>query len=239
MTSKSLRLFLVPAVFFAISALAQTSSAATPSGSSPAANPPAAAATGSPTKVGTINLEAAIFNSNEGRRDIDALSKKLEPKQNELKAQNDELEGLLKQLQNTGDKLNDDARSTLVKQIESKKKVFDRAMQDAREDFENQQQEIAGRILQKMGPLVLKYAQDNSFAMIVDTGKMWPQAPLVWAAPSVDITQPIIDAYNVQSGVPAPAAPATGTAKPAATKPATGTGTAPKPATPKPAEPPK
>jgi len=34
------------------------------------------AATG--TKVGTISIEGAIFGSNEGRRDIDALTKKLE-----------------------------------------------------------------------------------------------------------------------------------------------------------------
>lgn len=237
MTSKPLRLFLVPAVFFAISALAQTSSAATPSASSPAgANPPAAAPATGATRVGTINIERAIFTSNEGRRDLEALGKKLEPKQTELKGQNDELEGLQKQLQTQGDKLSDDARGTLVKQIESKKKTFERNVQDAREEAENQQQEIASRILQKMGPLVLKYAQDNGFGMIVDTGKMWPQAPLVWAAESIDITQQVIDSYNVQSGVPAPASPAA--AKPAPAKPATGTGAA-KPAAPKATEAPK
>jgi len=52
---------------------------------------------------------------------------------------------------------------------------------------------------------------------------------VLWAGPSVDITKAIVEAYNTQSGVPAPAKPAaaksagTGTksAAPAATKPAT------------------
>jgi outer membrane protein len=231
MNSKPLRLFLVPAVFFAISALAQTSSAATPSGSAPAATAPT---TGSGTRVGTINIEQAIFGSNEGRRDFEVLSKKLEPKQNELKGQNDELESLQKQLQTQGDKLNEDARGTLVKQIESKKKVFDRAVQDAQEEAGSQQNEIAQRILQKMAPMIVKYAEDNGFGMIVDTTKPWPQSPVLWAGSAVDITKPIVDAYNAQSGVPAPAAPAGAAPKPATTKPS-GTATTPKPAAPKPA----
>ena len=248
MTSKFLRFSLVTAVFFAISALAQNSSAATPAGS-PASSPAVASpsptvspTTGSGTKVGTINIEQAIFGSNEGRRDFETLSKKLEPKQNELKGQNDELEGMKKQLNTQGDKLNEDARATLVKQIETKQKSLERSVQDAQEEAGNQQNEIAQRILQKMAPMIVKYAQDNGFGMIVDTTKPWPQSPVLWYGETVDITKSIVDAYNAQSGVPAPAA---GTATRPATKPA-GTGTtpkaptstAPKPA-PKPTEPPK
>lgn len=237
MKSKFLRLSLTAAVLFTISALAQTSSAATPP-SSAAANPaPAlpAATGGTGTRVGTINIEQAIFGTNEGRRDFETLSKKLEPKQNELKGQNDELEGLQKQLQTQGEKLNEDARATLVKQIETKKKSFDRSVQDAQEEAGNQQNEIAQRILQKMAPMIVKYAQDNGFGMIVDTTKPWPQSPVLWYGEAVDITKPIVEAYNVQSGV---APPASGAApKPAGAKPLGSGTTAPKPTTTKPATP--
>jgi Skp family chaperone for outer membrane proteins len=231
MTSKFLRVLLATAVTFAISALAQTGSAATPS--SPAAAPANPASTGSSTgtKVGAINIQEAIFGSNEGQRDLQTLQKKFEPKQNELKGQNDELEGLKKQLTAQQDKLNDDALATLKKQIESKQKVFDRSVQDAQEDFGNQNQEIATRILQKMAPMIVKYSQDNGFGMIVDTSKPWPQSNVLWWGEAIDITKAVVDAYNVQSGVAAPAA----AAKPAAPKPA---GTA-KPAAPKPTEAPK
>ena len=46
---------------------------------------------------------------------------------------------LKKQLSTQEDKLNEDALATLKKQIESKQKVFDRSVQDAQEDFGNQQ----------------------------------------------------------------------------------------------------
>jgi outer membrane protein len=241
MTSKFLRILLAVAALFAISALAQTSSAATPNGSSavpataPATAPVATGGTG--TKVGSINIEQAIFGTNEGRRDFETLSKKLEPKQNELKSQNDELEALKKQLNTQGDKLNEDAAANLRKQIETKQKSFDRSVQDAQEEAGNQQNDIAQRILQKMAPMIVKYAQDNGFGMIVDTTKPWPQSPVLWYGESIDITKPVVEAYNAQSGVPAPTS--TGAAPKPAAKPA-GTGTtAPKPPAPKPTGPPK
>ena len=237
MTSKFLRSVLAIAVFSMISAWAQTSGAATPNAPSAASAAPASPAAspstpGTGTKVGTINVEAAVFGSNEGRRDADALTKKLEPKQNELKAQNEELEGLQKQLQTQGDKLNEDAKATLVKQIETKKKSLDRSVQDFQEDGQAQGKEIFGRILNKMAPTIVKYAQENGFQLIVDTSNQWPQSQVLWSGEGVDITKAIVDAYNVQSGVPAPAP----TAKAPATKPTT---TTPKPAAPATTAPPK
>src|SRR5712692_11626031 len=227
MTSKFARFLLATVFVLSVTALAQTDSAAAALPAAPSVAAPSAP-NPSGTRIGTINIEQAVFGSNEGQRDIEALSKKLEPKQTELKGMNDELENLKKQLNTQGEKLNDDARGTLVKQIEQKQKSFERSVQDARDDATSQQQEIFQRILQKMGPLVLKYAGDNGFGLIIDTSNPWPQGPVVWAGPSVDITKPIVDSYNTQSGVPAPK-PAAG-AKPTGIKPAATAPAAPKPA---------
>ncbi len=136
---------------------------------------------------------------------------------------------LQKQLQTQGDKLNDDARPLLVKQIETKKKSLDRAVQDFQEDGQNQGKEIFSRILQKMAPTIVKYAQDNGYSLIVDTSNQWPQSQVLWSGEGVDITKAIVDAYNVQSGVAAPAASTKAPApKPAAPKPAAPASTTPK-----------
>jgi outer membrane protein len=222
MTSKFTR-FLIAACVLSVAALAQTSSAAAaPAPAAPAAAPSVTNATG--TKVGTINIEQAIFATNEGQRDFQALSKKLEPKQAELKNMSDELDGLKKQLNTQGDKLNDDSRGQLVRQIDQKQKSFDRAVQDARDDAQSQQNEIAQRILQKMAPIVVKYAGQNGFGVIIDTSNPWPNGPVLWSNGTVDITKPIVEAYNAQSGVPAP--------PPSTTRPATRPGATAKPGLP-------
>jgi len=228
MTSKFVR-FLMSAALVLPAAAQDAPLPAAPSASAPSAATVAANSSGS--KLGTINLEQAIFATNEGQRDFDQLSKKLEPKQTELKGMNDEVEGLKKQLNTQGGTLNDEARGTLVKQIEEKQKKLERAVQDARDDAQNQQNEIGQKILQKMGPMIVKYAAENGFGVIIDTSNPWPQGPVLWAGPSVDITKPIVDAYNLASGVPAPApAPKPAAAKPAApaAKPAAAPATAPK-----------
>jgi Skp family chaperone for outer membrane proteins len=238
MKSKLMRIILAAAATLTFSALAQTGSAAAPS--SAATTPanttaPAPNATGlNGTKVGAINIEGAIFGSNEGQKEIQALQKKFEPKQAELKNQNDELEALKKQLSTQQDKLNEEALANLKQQIETKQKSFDRSVQDAQEEFGNQQQDIAGRILKKMAPMIVKYAQDNGFGMIVDTSKPWPQSPILVAGQGVDITAPVVQLYNTQSGVAAPSAPS---AKPTTPKPS-GAGTS-HPAAPKSGEPAK
>jgi outer membrane protein len=225
MKNKFVRIVLAIVFSLPITALAQAGNAdpalpAAPSAANAPDTAPDPSAVGG-SKVGTINIEQAIFASNEGQRDFEALSKKLEPKQTELKNQNDEVESLKKQLNTGGDKLTEDARNNLVKQIEQKQKALERSVQDARDDAQGQQNEIAQRILGKMAPVIVKYAGDKGFGVIVDTSNPWPNGPVLWAAPSVDITKAIVDAYNVQSGVPAPAHPA---AKPstsgAATRPA-------------------
>jgi len=229
MKSKFLRSLLAVAIISMISAWAQTASAVPndPATSAAAAAPTTASAaipTGPGTRIGTINIEQAVLGTNEGQRDFQALQKKLDPKQAELKSQNDELEALQKQLQTQGDKLNDDARANLVKEIETKKKSFDRAVQDAQEDAQNQQKEIFQRILQKMAPVIVKHAQEGGYAMIVDTSNPWPQSPVLWYdGQKSDITKVVVDLYNTQSGVPAPAA--SGAAAPKSSVPRT---TAPK-----------
>ena len=205
MTSKFAR-FLMSTVFAAsVAAMAQSAALpAAPSAAASNADAPPAAVTATGTRTGTVNVEQAIFATNEGQRDFEALSKKLEPKQTELKGQNDEVESLKKQLNTQGDKLNDESRATLVKQIEQKQKSLERSVQDARDDAQNQQNEIAQRILQKLGPMLVKYAAENGFGVIIDTSHPWPNGPVLWSGPAVDITRPIVELYNAQSGVPAP-----------------------------------
>jgi outer membrane protein len=221
MNSKIAHLLMAAALILPGSALAQAQSTGASVPDAPGAVSQAPAAS---NKIGTINVEAAVYGCNEGQVEFGALQKKMEPRQSGLKTRSDELEGLQKQLNTQGDKLNEAARNTLVNEISNKKKSFDRDAQDFRDDFQNQQQDAAQKILQKLAPVIEKYATDNAFGIIIDTSSQWPQGPVLWRNPSVDITKAVVEAYNVKSGI---AAPANATqAHPATTHPAA------KPATP-------
>jgi outer membrane protein len=174
-----------------------------------------AAGSAAPTKIGIINIQQAIIGSNEGQRDFQTLEKKFEPTRSELQNGNAEVENLKKQLSAQEGKLNEQARADLVKNIEIKSKALQRKLEDAQAEWQAQQTEITNRIGQKMLEVVQKYATDNGYSVILDVSA--ETSPVLWANATTNVTKPIVDAYNTQSGVPAPpAAPAAPAAKPAA-----------------------
>jgi len=214
------------AVILSLAALAQTGTAAAAPAATPAAAPAATMPATGLNKVGIINIQGAIVASNEGRRDLEALDKKFDPKRTELQNLSKEIDDLKKQIDSQGPKMNDDARANLVRSLETKQKTAQRESEDAQNEYQQQQTEIAQRILQKMGPVIDKFAKDNQFAMLIDVSQPWPQGQVLWFGSSADVTKAVVDLYNAQSGV---AAPATSSSS----KPTSGT-TIPKPA-PKPA----
>jgi outer membrane protein len=183
-----------------------------------------AAAPTAPTKIGIVNIQGAVANTNEGKRDLEALDKKFESRVKELQTLQADVENLTKQLNTQGDKLNDEAKANLQKQITAKTKDFQRGREDYQNDVQAQEQEIFQRIYPKVMQSVDNYAKSNSFTLILDWGVL--QQGVTWANPSYDITQQIVDAYNSTSGVAAPATP---------TKPSAATQHSNTPATPRPA----
>ncbi len=227
------RTYLGLAILTCSMAMMAQSGSATPA-ASPAASTTTTTASNLPSKVGIIDIQQAIVATNEGARDFEALAKKFEPKKTEIGNLNTEIDNLKKQLNTQGDKMNEQARAELVKSIETKQKSMQRSAEDAQNDYQQQSNEIAQRILQKMAPMIDKYAKENGFTLLLDSSNPWPQGPLLWASSGVDVTKPIVDAYNAQSGVPAPPRPASGTtgaahpATPPATAPAKPASTTPK-----------
>ncbi|MBZ5512854.1 MAG: OmpH family outer membrane protein [Acidobacteriia bacterium] len=220
MTRKLFR-FILPAALLTVTALAQAGT--------PAAANPAAPSTSASARIGIINIQNAIVMTNEGRRDFEALQKKFEPTQSTLNNLNQEIENLKKQLQTQGDKLNEQSRADMVKNIETKQKSLQRQAEDAQADFQAQQNEIANRIGGKLLEVLDKYAKQGGYSVILDVSGQ--QSPVLWAAQTSDVTQDIVNTYNSQSSVAAPVSAPGGAAKPAgtATRPP-----APKPPAPKP-----
>jgi Skp family chaperone for outer membrane proteins len=163
------------------------------------------------TKIAVVNIQGAIFGCNEGQRDLMALQKQFEPKKLELDNLGKEVDNLKKQYTAQGDKLNQDARDNLLKQIDSKQKQYQRDLEDAQGDFNQQQQEIVNRIGKKMLQVLDKYAKENAYSVVLEAGT--EQSNVLWATEAVNITPALVQAYNAESGVPAPPKPA-GTATP-------------------------
>jgi outer membrane protein len=199
-----------------VSALAQTSKAAT-TDSAPNAPSTSAAAPAGVTKVAIIMFQPAVMQTNEGQRNFADLQKKYEPKRTQLKTQSDEIESLKKQLQGSGANLSDSERQIRMKSIDEKEKSFQRLGEDTQNDFQQDLQQTYTQLAEKVYTVLQAYAQQNGYTVVIDGSTQ--QSPVLWANPGTDISGAVIQAYNQKSGVPAPATPAGGASVPAAPAP--------------------
>lgn len=204
---------------FTAASLAQAASAPAAAGKTPASAPTSAEPAS--TKIGIVNIQEAIFASNEGKKEVDALQQKFSPKQAELKNLSDEVENLKKTFQAQSDKLNDEERTNKAKEIELKQKTLQRNYDDAQSEFQQAEQELLNRIGGKMLKVLEKYAKANGYSVVLDVSN--PQTPVLWANQGTVITKQLVDAYNVENPAAAPAAKPAGAAagRPSAPRPAT------------------
>ncbi|MGA9063164.1 MAG: OmpH family outer membrane protein [Terracidiphilus sp.] len=194
-------------LFVLLLALASLIPAAGQTPGAPPAQKPGVAATApsaGPAKVAVIMFQAAVTQTNEFQRDFADLQKKYDPKRQQLKSLSDEVNALTKQLQDQGATLGETERISRTRTLDEKKKQLDRDTQDAQSDFQADMQQLANNVSLKVGAVMTDYAQKQGYTLVLDESDQ-QNATVLYAVPSTDITKAVIDAYNVKSGIPAPA----------------------------------
>lgn len=168
-----------------------------------------------------MNLQGAIMSTKEGQKAGQEMQTKYGPKQKSLEQQRDALVSLNAEAQNPA--TTPEKRASLQRDIEDKNRRFTREQQDAKDEFQADQQRLLVPISQRMQSVIAQYAKQKGYAIVMDDAN----GPVVFAASTVDITKDVVDLYDKTiSAAPAPtmtpvppkpAAP--GTAKPATPKP--------------------
>ena len=159
------------------------------------------------TKIGLLNVMRVMAECTEGKQTLGDFQKKVEAKKVELEKKNNEIQDLQKQLQSQARTLNDESRAALAKNIEVKTTELQRSQDDAQKEFGTLQNEILGRLGNKIAPVVQQFAKDNNYSVVVDTSNQNSQG--VYYDPSIDVTDEIIkkvDASLAAAPTPVPAA---------------------------------
>lgn len=175
-----------------------------------------------PTKVGVIQIQSAIVGTKEGQKAAADLETRFAPKKKDLDKKQADLRSLQEQLQKGGNAMSEAAKQDLMRNIDQKTKSYNRDMEDAQAEYEQEQQKVLSELGQKMMAVIDRYARDNGYSIILDVSN--PNTPVLYASNTVDITKQIVELYDKASV----AAPTSGTGsgasaapKPAAIKPTT------------------
>jgi outer membrane protein len=166
-----------------------------------------------PTKVGVLNIQAAIANTQDGKKAAADLDSKYAPRRKEVESDQSAINSLKDQLQKGQNTMSETAKAQLIRDIDDKTKRLNRKMEDAQADLQQDQQKALQTIGQKMMVVIDKYAKDHGYTLLIDVSSQ--QTPVLFAASDIDVTKAIVDLYDknttdsaTSSVSPAPTAPA-------------------------------
>jgi Skp family chaperone for outer membrane proteins len=214
--------------------MAQAPAAPRPAAPAPAApaaaTPPAAPVVPEaiPAKIALVAFEQAVFATNEGQKAVLEVQKKYEPQKSKIDTLSNEIDGLKKQLGSLPATATAEDRASKQRVIDTKDKELQREAEDAQASYNAELQEAYGKVAAKVSVTLKNYVSQNGFTLLLDVSNQ--SSAVMWALPSTDVTDAVIQAYNTSSGVAAPPPAAPSAARPSGS-------TTPRPAAPKPAAP--
>lgn len=189
-------LFLVWAAVAAAQELPQTPVVMAP----PEATPPPL-----PVKVATLFAQNAIISTQEGQKASAALNAKFAPRKDEFARKQTELQSLRDQLKRGQATMSADVKARLNQAIDDKTKEMQRLGEDSQDALEQEEGAMLQQLGEKLLEVVRDYASRNGFAVVIDVSL--PNGPVLWASPSVDITNDIVKLYDQAHPAVAAAAP--------------------------------
>jgi len=173
------------------------------------------------TKVGVINIQAAIAGTAEGKQAAAELQSQFSPRTTDLQNMQKQIQDISARVQNGQTTLSDEEKARLQRQYEQLSRAFQRKQQEFQDDTNDAQQDVVNRIGRKMIDVIDKYSKENNYSVILDESSQ--QTPVIYAANQIDVTQDIIRLYDqsypvktASSSSPRPAAPKPAPATPAA-----------------------
>jgi len=141
-------------------------------------------------KIGLVNWQRALTETQELKKSVVDLTAKYKPRQDALdKAQRD-LADLQTQLQSAQGKLSAAGQADLEAQAQRKQREVERLGQDLQDDGEKERNDLLQRIGTRMTEVVKKLMDEKALDAIFDT------AGTVAFKPGVEITDAAIAAYD-------------------------------------------
>jgi outer membrane protein len=200
-------------VGFAAMAQAQTPPPQTRAAAPPTAALPPSGNVTLPTKVAIIYVQQAIIGTKEGAAATATVASKYQPKRDEFEKRQRDIAALQDQLKKGSATMSDDAKQKIERDMDAKTKSLQRDTQETSDDYEQDMGKVFQELGNKMLQIIEQYSYQNGYAVVLDVSNQ--QTPVIWAAPSTNITQDIVKLYDQAHPAAAVAAPA----KPAPSKP--------------------
>jgi outer membrane protein len=166
-----------------------------------------AAGSSASSKVGVIDVRAAIVGTAEGKQASAELQSQFASRQTELENLNKQVNDLRQRLASGAGKLSPEEEARLTQQGQRLTQQLERKQTEYQEDVNAAQGEVIDKIGRKLVDVLDRYARENGYVAIFDSSAQ--NSPILYKSTQIDVTQDIVrlydQAYPVKAAATAPA----------------------------------
>lgn len=141
-----------------------------------------------PVKMGIVNAQKAVADTQEIKKDQATLEAKYRPRQQAIQQLQRDLESIQQQL--AAPNITPDREAQLRQTAADKQKQFQRDSEDLQSDVNAERQDILGRAGRQMSEVIRKLAEQRGLDVIVDVTNT------LYYKPTLDLTAAATAAYD-------------------------------------------
>jgi outer membrane protein len=139
-----------------------------------------------------VNLQRVMLESDKGKEAKNTLTVEAEKLKKSLDIKQDELQKMKDAIEKQGATITPDARAEKEKQYQIKLKDYQRIYNDYQTELQQKDAEFTQKILKELEEVVRTVGEKEKYSIILEKN----QAGILFASPSIDITNKVINLYN-------------------------------------------
>jgi outer membrane protein len=157
--------------------------------------------TAQPTKIGYIDLQRVMLESERGKEAKKALTEEADKLTKTLNQKQEEIQKLKDALERQAATITPEARADKEKQYQAKLKDYQRVAGDYETDLRQKDAETSGKILKELEEVVRRMGDTEKYTLVLER----TQGGILYGSPANDITEKVIAQYNESAKKGAPA----------------------------------
>jgi outer membrane protein len=143
-------------------------------------------------KLGVVDIQRALNESEAGKKAKAQLSQRVEKMQGDLKVKKEQLEKMEADLQKQAAVLTGEAKRDKDKEFDRRKRDYSDLVRDYQEELSQAELTATQPILKEMEGLIEKLGREQGYTVILES-KM---GGVIFSAQGIDLTEAVIKAHN-------------------------------------------
>ena len=145
-------------------------------------------------KIGVVDSQKILFNSNRGKEVLAQLEKKSKEMQSKLDKLDKEIQQLENKISTQRVALDPEALTKLGDELQKKRTERQRFWEDSQREIASLRARLFTKMRNEILPIIQQIGKEKGYTLIVDLG----DAGAIYWDPAVDITDEVIKRYNQQ-----------------------------------------